>query len=37
MINQEIQIPGIDRQSMQGETGASADSPLAISDNGQCA
>jgi hypothetical protein len=37
VINQEIQIPGIDRQSMEGEGGASADSPPATSNNGQLA
>jgi hypothetical protein len=37
VINQEIQVPGIDRQSMEGEGGASADSPPAISNNGQLA
>jgi len=35
MINQEIQVPGIDRQAMQGETGASPDSPPATSHDGQ--
>jgi len=35
VINQEIQVPGIDRQSMQGQGGASADSPPAAPDNGQ--
>jgi hypothetical protein len=35
VINQEIQVPGIDRQSMEGEGGASADSPPATPDNGQ--
>jgi hypothetical protein len=37
VINQEIQVPRIDRQSMQGEAGASADSPPATPDNGQLA
>ncbi len=37
VINQEIQVPGIDRQSMEGEGGASADSPPATSNNGQLA
>jgi hypothetical protein len=35
VINQEIQVSGIDRQSMEGEAGASADSPPATPDNGQ--
>jgi hypothetical protein len=35
VISQEIQVSGIDRQSMEGEAGASADSPPATSDNGQ--
>jgi len=37
VINQEIQVPRIDRQSMEGEGGASADSPSAMSHNGQLA
>jgi hypothetical protein len=37
VISQEIQVPGIDRQSMEGEGGASADSPPATPDNGQLA
>jgi hypothetical protein len=37
VINQEIQVPRIDRQSMEGEGGASADSPPATSNNGQLA
>jgi hypothetical protein len=37
VINQEIQVPGIDRQSTEGEGGASADSPPATSNNGQLA
>ena len=37
VINQEIQVSGIDRQSMEGEGGASADSPSAPSNNGQLA
>lgn len=37
VISQEIQVSGIDRQSMEGEGGASADSPPATSDNGQLA
>jgi hypothetical protein len=37
MISQEIQVPGLDRQSMEGEGGASADSPPATPDNGQLA
>lgn len=37
VISQEIQVPGIDRQPMQGEGGASADSPPATPDNGQLA
>ena len=37
VINQEIQVPRIDRQSMEGEGGASADSPAATSNNGQLA
>jgi hypothetical protein len=35
VISQEIQVPGIDWQSMQGEGGASADNPPATPDNGQ--
>jgi hypothetical protein len=37
VISQEIQVCGIDRQSMEGEGSASADSPPAASDNGQLA
>jgi hypothetical protein len=37
VINQEIQVPRIDRQSMEGEGGASSDSPPAMSHNGQLA
>lgn len=37
VINQEIQVSGIDRQSMEGEGGASADCPPATSNNGQLA
>lgn len=37
VINQEIQVPGINRQSMESEGGASADSPPATSNNGQLA
>ena len=37
VINQEIQVPGFDWQSMEGEAGASADSPPATSNNGQLA
>jgi len=37
VISQEIQVPRIDRQSMEGEGGTSADSPPATSDNGQLA
>jgi hypothetical protein len=37
VISQEIQVPGIDRQSMEGQAGASADSPSATPDNGQLA
>jgi hypothetical protein len=37
VINQEIQVTGIDRQSMQGEGGASTDSPPAMPNDGQFA
>lgn len=37
VINQEIQVPGIDGQSMEGEGGAPTDSPPATSNNGQLA
>ncbi|MGD0927599.1 MAG: hypothetical protein ABR926_20670 [Streptosporangiaceae bacterium] len=37
VIDQEIQVPGIDRQSMQGQRGAPADSPPATPNNGQLA
>ncbi len=37
VINQDIQVPRIDRQSMEGEGRASADSPPATSNNGQLA
>ena len=37
VINQEIQVSGIDRQSMEGEGGASADSPPATLNSGQLA
>jgi hypothetical protein len=37
VISQEIQVPGIDRQSMEGQAGASADSPPAIPNKGQLA
>lgn len=37
VINKEIQVPGIDRQSMEGEGGTSADNPPATSNHGQLA
>jgi len=37
MINQEIQVSRIDRQSMEGERSASTDRPPATSNNGQLA
>jgi len=37
VINEEIQVPGIDRQPMEGEAGASANSPPATSNKGQLA
>jgi hypothetical protein len=37
VIDQEIQVPAIDRQPMEGEAGASANSPPATSNKGQLA